>query len=156
MLPADKENEMLWLLCTMIAVLAGIYVVTPLFRDSKTAADVDLLPETEIDRLMDRKTVIYRTIKDLEFEHAMGRLSDADFRRLEADYKNDAAKILAKLDQLGASGDLDDTLEKEIASRKAGLFPSGPARGKEQSRCPSCGAEVVAGKKFCADCGQRL
>jgi len=147
---------MLWLLCAAVTVLAGTYVVLPLFRDSKAATDVDLLAETEMDRLMDRKTVIYRNIKDLEFEHAMGRLSDADFRRLEADHKNDAANILAKLDQLGASDNLDAAIERDIASRKAKLFPAGSARGKELSRCPSCGAEVVAGKKFCADCGQRL
>jgi hypothetical protein len=155
-MPADKEKEMLWLLCAMVTVLAGAYVVLPLFRDSKTATDVDLLPETELDRLMDRKSVIYRNIKDLEFEHAMGRLSDADFRRLEADYKNEAAALLAKLDQLGASENLDETIERDIASRKAKLFPAGSARGKELPRCPACGAEVVAGKKFCADCGQRL
>ena len=28
-----------------------------------------------------------------------------------------------------------------------------PGRAPETLRCPSCGAEIIAGKKFCADCG---
>ncbi len=147
---------MLWLLCAAVTLLAGAFVVWPLFREPATALDVDLLAETELDRLLDRKSVIYRNIKDLQFEHAMGRLSDADFHRLEADYKNEAINILAKLDQLGASEGLDEAMEQDIAARKAKLFAASSARVKESLRCPACGAEIVAGKKFCADCGQRL
>lgn len=136
--------------------MAGGYVLMPLFKESEAAMDIDLLAETELDRLMDRKSVIYRNLKDLEFEYAMGRLSEADYRRLEADYKNDAAGILEKLDKLGASEDLDKAMDKEITSRKAKLFGPRPGRSGEAQRCPSCGAEVIAGKKFCADCGQPL
>lgn len=147
---------MIWVTCAVLTMLAGIYVLTPLFREPKAALDIDLLAETELDRLIDRKAVIYRNLKDLEFEHAMGRLADADFHQLEADYKNDAATILAKLDQLGASQGLDETIEKDIASRKAKLFAPGSGGVQESARCPSCGAEIIKGKKFCADCGQRL
>ena len=147
---------MFWILCAALVLLAGGYVLRPLFREPEAALNIDLLAETELDRLMDRKTVIYRNLKDLEFEYAMGRLSEADYRRLEADYKNDAATILEKLDTLGASEDLDNAMEKEIASRKAKLFGPGPGRASETQQCPSCGAEIISGKKFCADCGQRL
>jgi hypothetical protein len=147
---------MLWILFAALVLLAGGYVLQPLFREPKAALDIDLLAETELDRLLDRKTVIYRNLKDLEFEYAMGRLSDGDFHRLETDYKNDAAIILGMLDQLGASEGLDDAMEKDIASRKDKLFSPRPGRALETQRCPSCGAEVIIGKKFCADCGQRL
>jgi hypothetical protein len=84
----------------------------------------------------------------------MGRLTDADYHRLEADYKNDAALILQKLDQLGASADLDNAIEKDIAARKDAL--SVPQPDRKTPRCPACGAEIVPGKKYCADCGKRL
>jgi predicted Zn-ribbon and HTH transcriptional regulator len=128
----------------------------PLFREPRTSLDVDLLAETELDRLLNRKSVIYRNLRDLEFDYSMGRLSEDDFRRLEADHKHDAVNILAKLDQLGASDGLDEAIAKDIASRKSKLFESGAARVKESPRCPACGADIIAGKKFCADCGQRL
>jgi len=140
--------------CAALVIAAGCYVLFPLFRDSKGAPDLDLPDETEADRLLDRKTIIYRNLKDLDFEHAMGRLSDADYRQLQADYKNDAALLLQKLDQLGASEDLDNAIEKSIAARKAA--PSAPKTERKSFLCPSCGAEIVPGKKYCADCGKRL
>jgi hypothetical protein len=147
---------MLWILCAAVTLLAGAYVLAPLFREPVAALDVDLLAETALDRLLDRKTLIYRNLKDLEFEYAMGRLSEDDFVRLQADYKQEAVNILAKLDQLGASEGLDEAIEKDIAARKSKLFAAGAARVKETPRCGACGAEIIAGKKFCADCGQRI
>jgi UDP-galactopyranose mutase len=38
--------------------------------------------ETELDRLLARKAVVYSNLKDLEFEYKMGRLSEGDYRRL--------------------------------------------------------------------------
>jgi len=145
---------MVWFACAALAIVAGGYVLYPLFREPKGEQETDLPDEMELDRLLDRKAVIYRSIKDLEFEHAMGRLSDADYRRLEADYKNDAAIILQKLDQLGASEDLDKAIEKDLAARKGA--PVAPQPDRKTLRCPACGAEVVPGKKYCADCGKRL
>lgn len=145
---------MTWFLCAALVLVTGCYVLFPLFREPKEAPELDLPDETEMDRLLDRKAVIYRNIKDLDFEHAMGRLSDEDYRRLQADDKNDAALLLQKLDQLGASGDLDSAIEKDIAARKTAL--AAPKTERKMFRCPACGAETVPGKKYCADCGKRL
>ena len=147
---------MLWLIYAALIVLAGSYVLIPLFKESKHSHDTGMLAETELDRLLDRKAVVYRNLKDLEFEHAMGRLSDGDFHQLEADYKNDAALLLQKLDQLGDSKSLDEAIEKETAARKAKRNASGSMPNKTVPRCPSCGAEIIVGKKYCADCGKQI
>jgi hypothetical protein len=147
---------MLWLACTAVVIAAGFITLRPLFREPEGALDIDFLAETELDRLLDRKAVIYRNLRDLEFEHRMGRLSEADFHQLETGYKNEAAAVLQKLDQLDASENLDGMIEKDIAARKAKLYGSRSKREREPVRCPSCGAEIIPGKKFCADCGHRL
>lgn len=147
---------MILLACTIVVVLAGVYVLNPLFRAPSSYLEVELMADTELDRLTNRKAVVYSNLKDLEFEHKMGRLSDADFRQLEAGYKNEAALILQSLDQLSAFEDQDEMLEKEIASRKASLFASVSGGGKELLHCPSCGAATIPGKRFCADCGRQL
>ncbi len=139
--------------CTVLAFAAGVYILIPLFRESHGNIEVELLAETALDRLLARKDVIYTNLKDLEFEYKMGRLSDADFRRLEAGYKTEATRILKELDQLGVAKDLDESIERDVAGRKSRLYPS---TAKTASRCPHCGGEVLVGKKFCADCGQRL
>ena len=147
---------MLLLACTTVVVMAGLYVLTPLFREPKGSLEVELLAETESDRLLNRKAVIYGNLKDLEFEYKMGRLSGGDFRRLEAVHKSEAAVILQKLDQLGASDIIDVQIESDIAARKARPFSFSSVKRQDSSRCPSCGAEVIPGKRFCADCGLRL
>ncbi len=73
----------------------------------------------------------------------MGRLEEADYERLRAEHRAEAAAILAELDRLRAPN---------------GARAAGPAakKGREASRCPACGAAAPPGKKFCADCGKRL
>lgn len=142
--------------CIGLVVLAGFYVLTPLFKDPKGNLEVELLAETELDRLLNRKAVVYSNLKDLEFEFKLGRLSDADFHRLEAGYKAEAATILQKLDKLGVEKNIDDIIERDVTIRRSKLFPSGDAPVQSAAHCPSCGAALIPGKKFCADCGQRL
>ncbi len=142
--------------CALLTLVAGVYVLTPLFKEPKGNLEVELLAETELDRLLNRKAIVYTNLKDLEFEYKMGRLSDADFKRLEAGYKSDAAAILQKLDQMGVEKDLDEKLERDIAASKARLFSKVPAKAKSPGLCSSCGADIIPGKKFCADCGHQL
>ena len=127
-----------------------------MFREPRGNLEVELLAETELDRLLNRKAIVSTNLKELEFEYKMSRLSDADFKRLESGYKGEAAAILQKLDQMGVEKDLDERIEKDIASSKARLFSTAAAQAKSPGRCPSCGADLIAGKKFCADCGHRL
>jgi hypothetical protein len=140
---------MLQAACTVLVVLAGIYVVIPLFKGRGDSLDFELLAETELDRLLDRKGVVYKNLIDLELEHEMGRLSEADFRRLDAGYKQEAALILQEIDKIGSSENLDAAIEKDIAARKT-------KTGADPLKCPSCGAQIIVGKKYCADCGRRL
>jgi hypothetical protein len=147
---------MVILACAVLVVFAGIYVLTPLFKEPKGNLDVELLAETELDRLLNRKNVVYRNLKDLELEYKMGRLADTDFRRLEAGYKAEAAGILEKLDQLGVDENLDEDIEKAVATRKARVFPASGPQAESRAKCPACGAEVISGKRFCPDCGRKL
>jgi len=147
---------MLIVACATLAVLAGIYVLVPLFQEPKGNLEAELLAETELDRLLNRKAIVYTNLKDLQFEYKMGRLSDGDFNRLEAGYKGEAAVILNKLDQLGVAKDIDEAIERDVALRKSKLQspPAGPPAASE--KCPSCGVETIPGKPFCADCGYTL
>jgi cytochrome c-type biogenesis protein CcmI len=117
---------MLWIVCAVAVVVAGGFVLAPLFR---SAPGAEAGGETERDRLLERKTACYRNLKELEFQFRMGRLLEADYEELRAEHRAEAARILEELERLGASGG---------------------------ARCPGCGARCPPGKKFCADCGKRL
>jgi hypothetical protein len=144
---------MIFLAGTMLTTLAAIYVFMPLFREPKGNLEVELLAETELDRLLNRKAVIYSNLKDLEFEYKMRRLGDADFHRLDGGFKAEAAEILHKLDQLGVEQNLDEGIEKAIAERRAKLTSG---KKQESDVCPSCGATKIPGKQYCADCGRPI
>jgi len=143
---------MVFLAGTFVTALASIYVLMPLFNEPKGNLEVELLAETELDRLLNRKAVIYSNLKDLNFEYSMGRLGNADFHRLETSFKSEAADLLQKLDQLGVEENLDESIEQAVAARKAKLSSG---QGPGLATCPSCGAAITPGKQFCADCGRR-
>src|SRR5439155_72729 len=44
---------------------------------------------------------VFAALRELEFEHAAGHVSDADFADLRARYEGEAAVILGELDRLG-------------------------------------------------------
>jgi len=144
---------MIFLAGVTVAAMAALYVLMPLFKEPKGNIEVELLAETELDRLLNRKAVVYSNLKDLEFEYKMGRLGDTDFRNLEAGLKTEAAEILQKLDHLGVEENLDESIEQTVAARKARLTSGRAANARV---CPACGAAVPSGKPFCADCGRRL
>lgn len=150
---------MLWGACAAVVMAAGVYVLLPLFK-KEDAPDESLLPETEQERLLDRKAVVYRNLKDLELEYKMGRLSEEDFSQLEAGYRSEAAAVLQKLDGLNVAGKseavIDAEIEKAAAARKRKLYGKRTGASQGAPRCPGCDATLIPGKKFCADCGRRI
>ena len=48
--------------------------------------------------LLDEKETALKSLKDLEFEHEVGKLSDEDFVRLQAEFRTRAKHILRELD----------------------------------------------------------
>ena len=131
----------MWISCAILTFMIALYVLRPLFEKAAVASS-EIPAETECDYLINRKTALYRNIRDLEFEHGMGRLSEADFQQLEMMYKGEAVEILQKLDRLNGLG---TTANRPNLKQKP-----------QMDKCPACGAEIIPGKKFCADCGARL
>ena len=147
---------MLWISCIALVALAAVYTLRPLFSESEGILDHGLPAETEADRLLDSKIVIYRNLRDLELEYKMGRLSETDFRQLEMGYKSEAAAVLQRLDQLKTFENVREAAPKHAGKQQAKSPGAGRKPGQEAKRCPSCGAESPAGKKYCADCGHHL
>ena len=134
----------MWILCAILFIAAGGYALRPLFEKT---FDESAWPEAETatDYLVGRKTAVYHTIRELEFEYKMGRLTESDFERLESEYKGEAAEILEKLDTLN-----DPSVRSESEP------DAEPKPDAETGACPACGAKTITGKNFCADCGARL
>jgi flagellar biosynthesis/type III secretory pathway M-ring protein FliF/YscJ len=87
-----------FVLAVLIVVLVAWFVTAPLRR--RPSAEPEDSAEAEIADLEARKEAKYRQIRDAEADHASGKLSDEDFRRLDAELRREAVDILKKLDRL--------------------------------------------------------
>lgn len=61
----------------------------------------DGLAEVEDPRVADleaRKEALYRQIRDAELDRAQGKLSEADWRRADAELRQEAIEVLKRLD----------------------------------------------------------
>jgi flagellar biosynthesis/type III secretory pathway M-ring protein FliF/YscJ len=82
----------------VLVVFAVIWFVTaPLrraLRDRDPSSGVDArLAELEV-----RKEAKYREIRDAQLDHAQGKLSEPDFRRVDAELRREAVEILKQID----------------------------------------------------------
>jgi hypothetical protein len=88
-----------FLLALAIVAVVAFVVSVPLRRRGEDHAAEDTV-EAELDDLEARKRSKYREIRDAEADHASGKLSDQDFRRLDAELRRDAVEILKRMDRL--------------------------------------------------------
>jgi hypothetical protein len=135
----------------LMIVAAVAIVAWPYFNP---AADVDRLPngsDPALEHLVTQRDATYAAIKDLEFDHTMGKLSDGDYKGLRAKYEIKAVAILQELDGMkraqprsARSAESADSIEQQVQRLRRG------------AKCPQCGAPHAANDVFCAKCGTAL
>src|SRR5260370_16353605 len=61
----------------------------------------DLAPHrTKLDQLLERRDTIYDNLRHLRFEYRSGKYSEGDFEAMKTALENEAALVLAEIDQL--------------------------------------------------------
>jgi len=64
----------------------------------------DLAPHrTKLDQLLERRDSIYDNLRDLRFEFRSGKYSEGDFEAMKTSLENEAALVLAEIDQVTES-----------------------------------------------------
>lgn len=113
------------------------------------------------------KTLVLRSIKELEFDRAMGKVSEKDFAEMSARLR---ARAVGLMRQLDAGSAYRDEIEREIAKRvgpksdKSGAGLHGPRGGGGPQgsaphtiqMCPKCSQENDPDARFCKSCGSKL
>jgi hypothetical protein len=99
-----------------------------------------------IEDLFLSKEWVYENIKDLDFDHQVGKIDDRDYQAMRGAMKHEAGEILDRIDQLKGGG-LRKVLEKEIARHR---------KAKTAVSCPGCGTVAKPDDRFCSKCGQQL
>jgi hypothetical protein len=95
------------------------------------------------------KALTLRSIKELEFDRAMGKVSDMDFSEMAGRLRSKAAGLIQRLD---AGSTYREQIDRELARRRGTAAPLAPASGV----CGACGTANDADARFCKQCGQGL
>jgi ribosomal protein L40E len=131
------------------------------------------------------KSLVLRSIKDLEFDHAMGKVSDKDFAEMSARLRARAAGLIRQLD---AGSSYRQAIEAEIEKRVGraapvvtapavtapavtapavtapavtapAVTPAAPTAASDQAKtklCLSCCTPNDPDARFCKGCGYQL
>lgn len=92
-----------FLIALAIIIVVAAFVSVPLRRGASPEAERD--EQEELAELEIRKQAKYREIRDAEADHAAGKLSEADYRRLDEELRREAIEILKRMDRLQPDAD---------------------------------------------------
>lgn len=142
------------------------------------SGDVALPPELEaldasahaIDALASRKKMLLRALKDLDNEHALGKLDDEDYAELPEMYRRELKEILRRIDEslaeyrpaaeklarahlstVGLAERRADDSSEEVAPTDTKTKPAASRRV-----CAKCSASNEPDAKFCKECASPL
>jgi hypothetical protein len=108
------------------------------------------------------KSLVLRSIKDLEFDHAMGKVSDKDFGEMSARLRARAAGLIRQLDA-GTSyrQAIEAEVEKRVHVKKREEKPVAAATSATTPTtttklCLSCCTPNDPDARFCKGCGYQL
>jgi len=164
------------LIALLLSGLAIAAVTWPLLK--KGPAPV-LIEDDRLTELLHRKEQVLASIKELEFDYRVGKMSEADYQQYDQRLRRQAIGLIQQIEQVAPeSAGLDATLEREIEKRRlvkptgtaidedAGMEaeiarrrrvlvtqPAAPVNGSAARFCTNCGATLAPHHKFCANCG---
>jgi hypothetical protein len=112
------------------------------------AGDLTANRRAELER---EKKLLIKAIKEAEFDRDSGKLDGGEAAVAIGRYRARAVEILRLL-EVGAGGQYEALIEKEVARRLAAL----PAEPAAPRLCPSCAVPNDDDAAFCKKCGAKL
>ena len=91
------------------------------------------------------KLLTLRSIKELEFDRAMGKLSDADWQEMSGRLRARAAGLMKQLD---AGAGYREQIERDLAKRLAEPTPPATVSAARGHFCTECGTKNESDAKF--------
>jgi hypothetical protein len=103
------------------------------------------------------KALALRAIKELEFDFAMGKLSQVDFAEMSGRLRRRAMSLMRQLD---ASATYRQQIERELTALVGANAPVTPQAGRQRPTaarsCGKCQTVNDADARFCKQCGTAL
>ena len=140
-----------------IVAVATLRMVRPLVSPSEDRTPV--VGEWTRAALEREKQLTLRTIKELEFDRSMGKVSEDDHREMAGRLRARAARLIQQLDAgAGYRTKIERDLAKRLGSAATSDAPpaTAPAAAAAGRACAECSTVNDTDAKFCKSCGNRL
>ena len=150
---------------TLLATIALLWAsVRTLSGDAPLPVDLEALAARRhgVDDLAEQKTRVLRALKDLETEHALGKIDDADYGSIVARYRDEAKTVMRQMDlEVAPLREEAERVAREYLERKgvAGApVAVGDAAAPIDGRptCASCRTSNDPDAAFCKKCGSAM
>jgi hypothetical protein len=101
------------------------------------------------------KSLVLRSIKELEFDRAMGKVSEKDFAEMSGRLRARAARLLRQLD---AGAGYREQIEREIERRlgKAPVTGGSKMQDPPYAVCVQCSTKNDTDARVCKACGKTM
>lgn len=138
---------------------AAFYIINPLLKPGRFQGAIALETDEMLVELKLKKEEAYATIRELEFDLNMGKLSKEDYEILKAQYTHGAIDCIKAIDELKknikrqtnlSAKDLENEIEREIPALNACEFAQAA-----DLFCTQCGQKLSAADRFCSKCGAK-
>ncbi len=128
--------------------LAAVRTIRPLVapHDDRTV----VIGQRTRAALEQEKGIVLRSIKELEFDHAMRKISDEDFTEMSTRLRARAARLMSSLD---AGAGYRAQIERDLAKRLGETTEKATAAAPV---CAKCSTANDRDARFCKACGERL
>ncbi len=161
-----------------LAIAAAALVAAAAYRSLVPLTSTDVVERTEMlggrtrAALEREKMLVLRSIKEVEFDRAMRKVSEGDYQDMVGRLRARAAGLIRQLD----GGGYRELIERDLAARMGGRISSRPEASTSDvaatlapevedeqmleaplpSECRQCGTDNDADARFCKSCGARL
>ena len=155
--PSDPVAAILLTLAVGAAGFVGLMIhraIMPLTRSTfeESTVMVGSRSRAAVER---EKTLVLRSIKELEFDRAMGKVSEADFEEMGRRLRARAIRLMKQLDVEAV--DFLAVIERELEERLGRQpEPAAVSAGVAKRTCGVCGTANDRDARFCKTCGATL
>ena len=103
------------------------------------------------------KTLVLRSIKELEFDRAMGKVSEKDFAEMSGRLRSRAARLMRQLDATtGYRSEIEREIAKRIGEAPAATNVEPVVVSRPATTCASCSTTNDPDARFCKHCGHTM
>jgi len=138
----------IWVAAILLVAAVALFIAAPLsddaFGSSSAAGDVELAPRAH------QHVLAVQALRELEFDHAMGKLDAADYRVLRENLEIRALAVIGELKKMSRQSPLEQPAAT-VVGRPQSIVAVHPV---SVNFCPQCGSKSDA-HYFC-DCGAAL